>query len=271
MAPASRRKIARGQYRSDSHTRQRSQRVAEVCAMVFAKWIYRVLLNIAWAMSGVLSISREIYGLYKGTLPPVTLFWECTWSAFILSSFLVWLEEHRNVLSLRREIQTLKEAPASLEARMRELYRKQQGNQHGDSVFDLFLRVRLELKLPEQVQVKNCRFELFLHGVVEAMERVDDLSEWEITTWDSKPGGAGITSFPVTPLAVNLQRSEPVEGWLHFVTKPTTEAMLDKCALRLIVQTSRGSTYAEHEAEPAIWNPQRLSISRRLGGRLWQP
>jgi hypothetical protein len=29
----------------------------------------------------------------------------------------------------------------------------------------------------------------------------------------------------------------PSEGWLHFLTKETTGKMLEKCAIRLVIQT----------------------------------
>ena len=138
-------------------------------------------------------------------------------------------------------------------------------------ISDLFLRFRLELTSPGEVQIKNFRFQLSLHGVIEAMEPINDLNEWEITTWDAKAYGAEIIGYSVTPLPSTLRKSEPAEGWLHFVTKPTTGIMLEKCAVRLVVQTDRGSGYGEHDADQAIWNPRKISISRRVGGQLWNP
>lgn len=45
-------------------------------------------------MSGILAIYRELYALYSGKAPSVSVFWECVWIAFILSSFVAWMQEY---------------------------------------------------------------------------------------------------------------------------------------------------------------------------------
>jgi hypothetical protein len=152
---------------------------------------------------------------------------------------------------------------------MKELYRTPK-DKYGESTFDLFLKVRLE-GLVARVHIADSRFELLLHGVTEVMEAIHDLAEWEIVEWESKSGGATIRSYPLTPLPEQLRETEPVEGWLHFATKPTTGETLEKCSIRLIVRTDEGSGYHEREAEPLIWNPRKITISRRVGGQLWNP
>ena len=44
-------------------------------------------------MSGVLSLYRELYTLYHGTLPPQRVFWSCTWIAFVLAAGVLWWQE----------------------------------------------------------------------------------------------------------------------------------------------------------------------------------
>ena len=57
-------------------------------------------------MSGILSLYRELYALYHGSLPPQHVFWSCTWIAFALSASVLWYQEFsakkRVQLSLKR-------------------------------------------------------------------------------------------------------------------------------------------------------------------------
>jgi hypothetical protein len=55
-----------------------------------------VLLWMVALMSGVLSIARELYGMYSGQLPPRSLFWSCAWIAFVVSAAILWVIEHRS-------------------------------------------------------------------------------------------------------------------------------------------------------------------------------
>ena len=41
--------------------------------------------------------------------------------------------------------------------------------------------------------------------------------------------------------------------------------MLEKCAIRLVVQSPYNSNYAEHEADPLIWDPRKGASIRGLG------
>jgi hypothetical protein len=168
------------------------------------------------------------------------------------------------------ETRPVKRLGAPIQVKMRELYRTPKDN-YNESQFDLFLKVRLELPSLGKTRITGSRFDLLLHGVTEAMEAIADLAEWEIGEWESKPGGATIRSYPLTPLPEQLSGTEPVDGWLHFATKPTTGEMLEKCSIRLIVRTDHGSGYHEREADPLIWNPRKIVISRRVGGQLWNP
>jgi hypothetical protein len=54
---------------------------------------FKLILFMVALMSGILSLVRELYGMYAGNLPPRNLFWSCALIAFIISSFiLLWGE-----------------------------------------------------------------------------------------------------------------------------------------------------------------------------------
>jgi hypothetical protein len=194
-------------------------------------------------------------------------------SAFLLLAVtipLFWIGSLVAWWKVRKELDGLKQQSEVIDVRLAELYRTPTDN-YSESTFDLFVFVRLELMLPQEVRIANSRLELSVHGVVETMEPINDLNDWEIGTWDSKAYGAEIVSYPVTPLPPTLRKYEPVEGWMHFVTKPTTGTMLERCAAKLVVRTDRGSGYSELAAGTDSWNPRKISISRRVGGQLWNP
>jgi hypothetical protein len=46
-------------------------------------------------MSGILSLYRELYGLYVGTLPPRSVFWSSFYFAFVISAAVLWGLEHK--------------------------------------------------------------------------------------------------------------------------------------------------------------------------------
>jgi hypothetical protein len=65
-------------------------------------------LTLVWVvalMSGAFSIFRELYGMYSGTIPPRSLFWSCTWIAFVVAVTILWTIEHTEKLRLRKEIE----------------------------------------------------------------------------------------------------------------------------------------------------------------------
>lgn len=65
------------------------------------------LLLILWLvalMSGAFSIFREVYGIYSGVIPPRSLFWSCTWIAFVVSAAILWCLEYREKKSLKKQI-----------------------------------------------------------------------------------------------------------------------------------------------------------------------
>jgi len=151
-------------------------------------------------------------------------------------------------------------SPESISVRLKELYRTPK-DRYNKSTFDLFLLVRLELRDKLESSPFSYRFELFMNGLVERLEQKHDLSEWEMTVWTD--GDPALLKHPLVARPAALRMGDPVEGWLHFVTNPTTGEMLEKCAIRLVVQSPYNSNYAEHEADPLIWNPRKgASIAR---------
>jgi hypothetical protein len=74
--------------------------------MFDAQWIVRyvtyVLLLVVALMTGILSVFREIMGIYAppGMIPASDLFWACTRVAFALAMVAAWIVEHRKVGSL---------------------------------------------------------------------------------------------------------------------------------------------------------------------------
>jgi hypothetical protein len=43
--------------------------------------------------------------MYSGTIPPRSLFWSCTWIAFVVAVTILWTIEHTEKLRLRKEIE----------------------------------------------------------------------------------------------------------------------------------------------------------------------
>ena len=55
----------------------------------------KLVLFVVALMSGILSLVRELYGMYAGNRPPRNLFWLCLLLAFIVSSFILLWEENK--------------------------------------------------------------------------------------------------------------------------------------------------------------------------------
>jgi hypothetical protein len=65
----------------------------------------KILVIVVALMSGVLSLVRELVGIYApGKVPQASLFWRCTWIAFILSAAIVWYTEHKKVRELEQKL-----------------------------------------------------------------------------------------------------------------------------------------------------------------------
>ena len=70
----------------------------------FWKYPFQVGLWVTALMSGAFSIFRELYGMYSGTLPPRSLFWSCTWIAFVFSAAILWMIEHQDKNKIERKL-----------------------------------------------------------------------------------------------------------------------------------------------------------------------
>ena len=54
----------------------------------------KLIIIMVALMSGSLSLLRELYGMYRGTLPQPNLFWMCTGAAFVISACMLLWEEY---------------------------------------------------------------------------------------------------------------------------------------------------------------------------------
>jgi hypothetical protein len=63
-----------------------------------------VFLWMVALMSGTFSLFRELYGMYLGTVPARSLFWSCTWIAFVVSAAILWAIEHKNRLETQNKL-----------------------------------------------------------------------------------------------------------------------------------------------------------------------
>jgi len=69
--------------------------------------LFKIIIWVIGIMSGVLSLYRELYSLYRGTLPSQNVFWTCARIAFVLSVALVFGEENREKRKLRQRLESL--------------------------------------------------------------------------------------------------------------------------------------------------------------------
>jgi len=148
------------------------------------------------------------------------------------------------------------ERDLDLEVRLREIHR--QTNYDERDRFDIFLRVRLELKKPRTLKTRRYKLVLSQYGKPETPQLLDDVPKWEI--WHATPGNE---ELPIIPK--KLRAYEPAEGWLHFLTSnQVTKDGLDASVVRLLVETFQGRRYGEHLADSAIWNPRTIKFWKKL-------
>ncbi len=148
--------------------------------------------------------------------------------------------------------------PDVIEVRLKELYRTPK-DRYSEIPFDLFLLVRLELKEKLATSALAYRFELSMNGIYERLEAKSDLDQWVLRTWTADT----VLEYPLNPLPSNLSLGEPVEGWVHCLTTPVTGKRLEEYGIRFVVQSAHNANYAEHEADPLIWNPRRDTLVAR--------
>jgi hypothetical protein len=124
----------------------------------------------------------------------------------------------------------------------------------------VFVHAKIELKEPNSVEVTNYKLELLKHGACESLDsqKPNDVGQWEAMEWALDPANG----FNLTPLAYELRRGEPIQGWLRFVSETPTKTMME-CRLRLIAQTREGSGYGEIAPDKTAWNRNQAIFSLR--------
>ena len=217
--------------------------------MAHFKWIRLPSLMVVF-MTGALSLLREVYGIYRGAIPPATVFWRCVWIAFILSALVVWLEEHLRIREMGKEIEALKLLPAKLTVTTYELRRAMRSNQVKGC--NIWLRAKVDLIEPMHLAVDRYSMELSFDGAFDEPEFQDDASTWTVGEWSQ----LRITSETMRPLPMILSSGNGAEGWVHFVTD-RSDYDLNHSRVRLFVHTSRGSSYAEIPAGEEYRNASR--------------
>lgn len=181
-------------------------------------------------MSGILSIAREAYGIFSGTVPPRTLLWSCLWVAFVMSATVSWGIEHKKC---RDERNKSKIAP-DIEVQVSTMITR---GMLGVGVTDLFIQLVLTLKAPSEVVIDTFSLAAMQETQYVHASAVDDLTFWELIK--EKPEG-GYLHLPCSPMTNTLrQRGDPVEGWVHCRLTKVTESWLLNSMLwvKLIVLT----------------------------------
>jgi hypothetical protein len=167
------------------------------------------LLIVVWMialMSGILSIAREVYGLYSGTLPARSLFWSCVWIAFVVSAAILWAIEHKQFLSERAK----NEIAPNIKITISRILSR---GKLGQASIELFADLALTLIEPRQVKVKSYSIVVLHQGVQVPGITVHDLEEWEVWREDSRSGFLRLSCWPITH-HLN-QRGDQVNGWIH--------------------------------------------------------
>lgn len=193
-------------------------------------------------MSGALSVFREAYSLYHGSIPPQTVFWRCVWLAFILSTFAMITEDWWDRRALNREIGNLRAVPAKVTIKPIELRRCDSG--------DCFLQAKIELETPLEADVDGYSMEFSRNGVIETLPVFDDVPKWGLLINNS------FDAADMLPFPRKLRSGDGKEGWIHFKTKKNNYEM-ESGRLRLTVHTSRGSGNKEIPCTSEYWNPTR--------------
>src|SRR5208283_2781552 len=186
------------------------------------------------------------------------------WSSFgaavvmvLIASALAWNDEHKRTLALEKEIESLRLVPAQFKIRPIELRRNDPTSTRKR---DVFVRAKVELITPIEVDVDGYTLELSRDGVIEELGAGNDVSEWDLYI------NSSFNSVPMRALPKKLRSGQGAEGWVHFLTERTNYE-LESGRLRLSVHTSRGDGNAEVPCASEYWNPTRTTIVMpRLSG-----
>jgi hypothetical protein len=226
----------------------------------YLRYPFLILLWVIVLMSGVLSIGRELYGIYVGQVPPRSMFWSSSWVAFVISAAILWVIEHRSVSQLKADLASARRTPAEIEispCELRRTLRLLDGKDHGRHIF---LRAKIKMTGTMHTKVTRYRMELSRAGVIEEAQFCDDLALWEITNWSQNP----IPHDEMRPLPTELTSGNVVEGWIHFTTE-LNDRELERADVRFLADTANGTGSAQVKAGPEWWNvlPDRMIMQRK--------
>jgi hypothetical protein len=172
----------------------------------YLKFPFVVALWMITLMSGILSIAREAYGIYSGTIPARSVFWSSVWIAFALSATISWIIEHKKF----RDEKNKNEVAPDIEVRVSKVIQK---GKLGEKRRGLFVHVALTLKEPQEVLVKSYVIALVRDGTQVLGTTIDDVGDWEVMR---EHVDTGYERIPCGPLPKKLsQRGDPVDGWIH--------------------------------------------------------
>ena len=194
------------------------------------------LLIVLWVvalMSGVLSLARELYGLYVGVIPQKTLFWSFLWLAFVISASALWALERKKCRTLER---ALDEILPEVIIKIQELFHRR-AESHLYWNADIFVLASAHLKKRESLVVQY-RLEAIWKGRTTECSRVDDVDLWCRQVVDVEelgiPGSPTTTTrYLMDALTSALKREDKRDGWLHFELKNVPEANMNELTLRL--------------------------------------
>lgn len=164
---------------------------------------------------------------------------------------------NRDLTAAQQAIQIMQQTPAQIVVDVQELQKRTTGDEKSSPrkflKYDIFIRLKLELKNLESISISQIRAELSLQGAIEVLTPVADMDSWRLFIGRTHEGGAGYTYHYIKEPGRELRLGMPIEGWLHYVSKPTNDDELNESALRVIVETPRGVSHTELEANTYKW------------------
>jgi hypothetical protein len=209
--------------------------------------------------SGIKGRELSIFGPYAILMAIFAIYHAARTPWLISNDHLELIKEIKNrEKSLELELEDKNKTPPIIQIQVNEIYRLPVNNGRGADAngfpWDIFVAVRIELKQPAKASVATYVMEFSLHAKPIAIEAVKDLDSWMLNIW--KPTG-NLAEAEFNPLADQIKRGKPIEGWLHFVSPRCKPATLDECTLRIIVNLEDGeSDYREFLPGLVQWNPK---------------
>jgi hypothetical protein len=178
------------------------------------------------------------------------------WGAYI-----AWSREHTERTNTETQLAELQHSPVDIAVEIMEMQKRDIPNTGtGDgplktSSVDIFVRVKLELKTIDSIVISRFRAELSLQGSIEHPHERKDIHNWRLFVGRRVGGGATYAYHHLVEVKQELKLGIPAEGWLHFVTSPTTDYQLEESSFKLIVETPRGGAHQELGGHTTKWYP----------------